>query len=209
MNETIFISFRSSLQQLQHYFEKVFVVPVEIFSNDDLIGSVDIRLQNHLKITNLEEFLVTFAANDHTAEFDGSIKMKTVAEGHQNSHTFLKYHFSIKYVSTKQLHSVEVQENAKESAKSLELVKTSSSIQFEKPCESNNERDLIDLGATGDSREIFELPPTRDSDKSPRVFEMRSVTHFPANKIDVLDKISKSEPNIATSSIDPITTNVV
>ena len=111
MNEAIVISFRSSLEQLQEYFEKVFVIPIEIFSKDTLIGSVQVRVQDHLKITDLREFLEIYEDKERTAEFDGSLEIQAVTkvQPHLNQ-PFLKYKYSLQYVTTKHLYKPEARE---------------------------------------------------------------------------------------------------
>lgn len=208
MNETIVISFRSSLEQLQEYFEKIFVIPVEVFSKDTLIGSVQIRVQNHLKITNLKEFLEVYGEKDRTAQFEGSFKIQAITEVQsQLNHPFLKYNFSLKYVSTKPLYQPEVREVSKISSKSIEHEK---SMKSNKSCESVKDIDLIDLGASGDNKEGFEIPQKEKFEVTPEIRAVVSETLLQANKLVTGKKNFKSDPNIATStSINPSTTDVV
>lgn len=74
IQEKISINFRSSLTVLKEYFEHVFYIPLDVFMNDKLIGSLEIRLNHILEDIGLQEYLSKYP-NGQTRT--GTIEIKT------------------------------------------------------------------------------------------------------------------------------------
>lgn len=106
IREKIAIHFRSSLVTMQEYFEKIFQIPLEIYSNEKLVGTSKIRLGNLLKVTDLKEFLEKY--EDSTFEIEGLADVVPTNSSKETvEKSLIEFKLSVKYLGTKKLQQSE------------------------------------------------------------------------------------------------------
>lgn len=106
IQEKVSINFRSSLDDLQKYFEKIFFIPFEIVSGDLVLGTTEIKLNQLIKTKNLQAFLEKYPST--VLEIDEVCSIKTANELQQNTNRpILEFKMAIKYVATRKLHQTE------------------------------------------------------------------------------------------------------
>lgn len=109
IQEKISINFRSSLKSLHDYFEQIFYVPLEIYSDNKMIGSVEIRLDQLISSNfNLQEFIDKYPKGK---EFDGVETIKTQNNIETQNRPVLEYKAMIIYHGTRKLHQSELFDN--------------------------------------------------------------------------------------------------
>ncbi|CAG9809172.1 unnamed protein product [Chironomus riparius] len=108
IQEKISINFRSSLKSLHNYFENIFYVPVEIYSDNKMIGSVEIRLDQLITSFSLQEFIDKYPKGK---EYDGVETIKTQNNVETQNRPILEYKVLIIYQGTRKLHQNELFEN--------------------------------------------------------------------------------------------------
>lgn len=116
IQEKVSINFRSSLKSLKEYFDNIFYIPIEVFRSTRRLGTLEIRLKNNIKSTNLQEFIQKYPK---CYEFDGVAEIKTAqkddedTEDSQHPIPVMEYKVMIQYKATKKLHQTELLENYK------------------------------------------------------------------------------------------------
>lgn len=112
IHEKVSINFRSSLDNLQEYFEKIFFIPFEVVTGDKVIGSTEIRLNKLIKVTSLKEFVEKNPSSVYELEEICFLETSQGLQPHTNR-PILECKMLIQYVGTKKLHQVECLENLK------------------------------------------------------------------------------------------------
>lgn len=98
IREKIVIRFRSSLAALRLYFQKIFFIPVDVYSAaDTLIGRVDIQVSAEMPDTaDVQQFTEQYACVGHTHSAHGQCLIQGMAAGEPND-TFVDYEFQLAY----------------------------------------------------------------------------------------------------------------
>lgn len=108
IQEKISINFRSSLKSLHDYFKNIFYVPLEIYSDNKMIGSVEIRLDQVINEFSLLEFIDKYPKGQ---DYDGVETIKTQNNVETQNRPVLEYKVLVIYQGTRKLHQTELFEN--------------------------------------------------------------------------------------------------
>lgn len=176
IQEKISINFRSSLKSLREYFDKVFFIPFEINSGSMVLGESEIRINNLIRSTNLDDFL---KQNPYEESSTIQIKSSSMSNEIQPSAT-LEIKTVIKYIETKKLLHTEILEKYKKrhevDTKAGGDNKSEKSVKFDEKNTSENE--LVEMKSDRKSiekvsiaaNEAENIVEKKKTDEMPKVF---------------------------------------
>jgi hypothetical protein len=176
IQEKISINFRSSLKSLHEYFKNIFYVPLEIYTDNKLIGSVEIRLDQVINNFSLEDFVENYPKGK---DYDGVVAIKTQNNVETQNRPVLEYKALIIYQGSRKLHSAEVYE----SLTSSEIVvdegaggdynpntKAQSNVENYEESSESDKSSAVEVQAVGigkkNSEQVVEKPKISQSDKA-------------------------------------------
>lgn len=102
IREKIVIRFRSSIQLLRIYFEKIFTIPIEIFANDHyppVVGVLSLNLADVMfDDCDLNEFIDKYSSLDNTYTAHGQCNIRSDINGQLTdiNESFMDYEFHLK-----------------------------------------------------------------------------------------------------------------
>lgn len=107
IQEKVLIKYRSSLGSLKEYLEKVFYIPLEVTSGEQVLGVAVIKLDQLIPTTDLTEFLEMNQAAVYV--MDGTCDVKpSQALPPGSSQPKVEFTATLQYVATKKLHQTEL-----------------------------------------------------------------------------------------------------
>lgn len=107
IQEKVLIKYRSSLGSLKEYLEKVFYIPLEVTSGEQVLGVAMIKLDQLIPTTDLTEFLEMNQAAVYV--MDGTCDVKpSQALPPGSSQPKVEFTATLQYVATKKLHQTEL-----------------------------------------------------------------------------------------------------
>ncbi|KAG5676755.1 hypothetical protein PVAND_006564 [Polypedilum vanderplanki] len=195
IQEKISINFRSSLKSLHEYFNDIFYIPIELYLDSRMIGSVEIRLDKLIDTFSLEEFLEKYPKS---LAMNETVEISTIFPPKENENQpFLEYSVSLQYQTSRQLHQFDLLSNYKANTSGID---SKAGGDF-----TTNEPEIDKNLKTTSNKVLFESETHMASKLENNVTEMQVspvLESHNENKIDTVEIITKD--NVVQEKEDDI-----